>query len=141
HGQYQPQNVDSHLGGFLSDGGKNISLIHNFIVCDPPANNVGGGCTGDINFIPNFAALPRALVQDKLRGANVGSSFCTYGGEKSTSPTPHSDHIVYKNNVFQRGSNKLCAAYGPVTGFNINGPGNQWINNRWDDGTNVPPDN
>ena len=141
HGQYQPQGVDSHLGGFLSDGGKNISLIHNLIVCDAKVNNVGGGCTGDINFIPNFSAISGALIQDNLLGANVDSSFCTYGGEKSTSPTPHSDHMVYKNNVFQRGSNRKCGAYGPVTGFNASGPGNQWVNNRWDDGTAVMSDN
>src|SRR5262249_41295318 len=79
HGQYQHPDVDTHLGGFLSNGGINISLIHNSIFCDARVNNVGGGCTGDINFIPNFAAINGALIQHNLLGANIDSSFCTYG--------------------------------------------------------------
>lgn len=139
HGQYQPQNYDSHLGGFLSDGGQNITIKHNFIVCDAAVNNVGGGCTGDINLIPNFAAINGALIEHNLLGANIDSSFCTYGGEKPGSPTPHSYNVVYKDNVFQRGSNGLCDAYGPVSDFNVNGAGNQWINNTWDNGGAVDP--
>jgi len=141
HGQYMPDGVDWHLGGFLSNGGGNIKLIHNTIVCDHPVNNAGGGCTGDVNFIPNFAPIHGALVQNNYLGANMDASFSTYGGEKSTSQFPHSDHMVYRDNVFQRGANRKGSAYGPVTGFNVNGPGNQWTNNRWEDGGAVPPDN
>jgi hypothetical protein len=141
HGQYIPDDAPWHLGGFLSDGGGNIQLIHNHVVCDHPANSVGEGCTGDINLIPNFATVSGVLIENNLLGANAGSAYCTYGGEKSTSPYPHADHVVYKNNVFQRGENRKCADYGPVTGFNVNGVGNQWLNNTWDDGTPVPPEN
>jgi hypothetical protein len=141
HGQYIPPSEPWHLGGFLSDGGGNIKLIHNHIVCDHPVNSVGEGCTGDINFIPNFAPISGALVQNNYLGANVGSSYSTYGGEKSTSQFPHSDHIVYRDNVFARGTNGKGSAYGPVTSFNINNPGNQWINNKWEDGGTVNPEN
>ena len=140
HGQYIPDTANWHLGGFLSDGGGNIQLLHNNIVCDHPENSVGEGCTGDVNFIPNFAPISGALVQNNLFGANIGSAYCTFGGEKSTSQYPSSDHIVYRDNVFQRGTNGKCAAYGPVTDFNVNGTGNQWINNKWDDGTVVDPE-
>jgi hypothetical protein len=134
HGQsYIPQ-VDTHLGGFLSDGGQNITIVHNSIVCDTPVNDVGGGCTGDINFIPNFAAINGALVQHNLLVANINASYCTYGGEKPGSPYPHSYNIVYQDNVFQRGTNNKCAAYGPVDGFGAGNAGNVWSNNTWDNG-------
>lgn len=141
HGQYQPPDRDSHLGGFLSNGGQNIILRHNFIVCDAPVNKLGGGCTGNINLIPNFKAINGALIEGNLLGANPDSSYCTYGGEKISSETPHSFNIIYRNNIFQRGRNRRCAAYGPVTGFNRAGAGNAWINNRWEDGVIVPGTN
>ncbi len=141
HGQYIPDDQPWHLGGFLSDGGQNMTFKHNFIICDHAVNSVNEGCTGDLNLIPNFASITNVLIEHNLFGANIGSSYCTYGGEKSTSPTPHSDHIIYKDNIFQRGTNNLCAAFGPVTNFDINQPGNQWINNRWADGGVVDPAN
>jgi hypothetical protein len=114
HGQLDgplKPNDTYHLGGFLSDGSSaGITLKHNTIVCDVTPNS-GGGCTGDIQLIPNFAPISGATIQNNMLGANMGSAFCTYGGEKSTSATPHSDHIVYQDNVFQRGSNSQCAAY------------------------------
>lgn len=139
HGQYIQPASDWHIGGFLSDGGQNMKLIHNYVVCDHPQTSIGGGCTGDINFIPNFAPISGALVQDNFFGANVDLAYCTYGGEKPTSYTPHSDHIAYVNNVFQRGTNRSCGAYGPVTNFDVNRPGNSWSGNRWSDGSVVAP--
>jgi hypothetical protein len=141
HGQYIPDDQPWHLGGFLSDGGVNMTLRHNTVVCDHAVNSVNEGCTGDLNFIPNFAAISGALVEHNLLGANIGASYCTYGGEKFSSPTPHSNHLVYKDNIFQRGSNNQCAAFGPVTNFDINQPGNEWTNNRWADGGIVDPAN
>jgi len=80
---------------------------------------------------PELRADLEALVQNNFLGANTGSAYSTNGGEKSTSQFPHSDHIVYRDNIFQRGTNRKGSAYGPVTAFNSNGPGNQWINNKW----------
>ncbi len=134
HGQYLPSNEPWHLGGFLSDGGRNITLQHNFIVCDQPVNAVSEGCTGDVNFIPNFAPINGALIERNLFGANAGSSYCTYGGEKATSPTPNSFNVIYRDNVFQRGESGKCAAFGPVTDFDVRNSGNQWTCNIWDNG-------
>ena len=142
HGQYMPEGVDWHLGGFQSNGGTHIQILHNTIVCDHPVNDVGGGCTGDLNLIPDFATVSDVTVDQNYFGANGDGSYCTYGGEKSTSDHPHADHVVYTGNVFQRGDNRMCGAFGPVTGFNVDGPGNRWENNVWeDDGTEVPPEN
>jgi hypothetical protein len=141
HGQYLPDDEPWHLGGFLSDGGQNMTLRHNYVVCDHAVNSLGEGCTGDINLIPNFASINGALIEHNLLGANEDSSFCTYGGEKSTSATPHSYNVIYKDNVFQRGSNGKCADYGPVNAFDLNNTGNQWINNRYEDGALIDPVN
>ena len=141
HGQYMPDDVDWHLGGFQSNGGTGVELVHNTVVCDHAVNAVGGGCTGDINLIPDFAVVTHALIDHNFLGANADGSYCTYGGEKSTSPFPHADHVVYTNNVFERGTNGLCGAFGPVTGFDVNGDGNVWQDNTWeDDGTAVTPE-
>lgn len=142
HGQTIPPQADWHLGGFLSNGGRNIRLIHNTIDCDPPPSEVGGGCTGNLNLLGDFAAVSDVLIDGNMLGANpVGSSYCTYGGDSTTKPFPNADHVIYRNNTFQRGSNGKCGAYGPVTGFNVNGVGNVWHNNRWDDGSPVEPAN
>ena len=150
HGQQLPDDVFWHLGGFLSDGTRGsgcsgtwcIELVHNSVVCDHPMNNLDEGCSGDINLIPNFAPMSKVRVFDNYLRANTDSAYCTYGGEKSTSAFPHADNVTYQDNVFERGPNNTCAAYGPVTNFDVNGTGNQWIDNTWeDDGTAVPPAN
>jgi len=115
-------------------------MTHNYVVCDQPATyDPDGGCTGDINLIPNFATAHDVTIDHNLLGANISSAFCTYGGDKHTSPYPYGNHIVYTNNVFQRGTNNKCAAYGPVAGYEYN-TGNVWTGNVWDNGGTVDPD-
>ncbi|NUT34666.1 MAG: hypothetical protein HOV79_16510 [Hamadaea sp.] len=141
HGQRIPDDTNWHLGGFLSNGGRNIRIIHNTIVCEPPANNRGEGCTGDLNLFGDFAVISDVVVNGNLLGANRSSSYCLYAGDAASKPYPRADHVVITNNVFARGTNGKCAAYGPVSGFNSNGVGNVWSNNKWDDGSAVPPEN
>jgi hypothetical protein len=137
HGQRIPADADWHLGGFLSNGGHNIRIRHNSIVCDTPANPLGEGCTGDLNLLGDFAAISDVVVEHNFLGANTGSSFCLYGGDAASKPYPHADHVIIRNNVFQRGTNGKCAAYGPVSSFNVRGPGNAWIGNTWQGGGTV----
>jgi hypothetical protein len=145
HGQWQSSTGDTHLGGFLALGeqvacngthGNCVELIHNTIVCDPPVNVSGGGCTGDINLLPHWGPLKGAVIQNNYLGGNAGASFCTYGGNGMEYPA---SHVVYTGNVFQRGTNWKCAAYGPATNFSIAGVGNAWLNNKYDDGAPVGP--
>jgi hypothetical protein len=145
HGQFNGKSLNGvpyHLGGFLNDGGTPSTLIHNTVVCDHPVEQENtpqeGGCTGDINLIPNFGIIQNVLIKDNLMGANYDSAFCTYGGEVG-GLNAHANHVVYQNNVFERGSNDKCARYGPVTQFDINQPGNVWTGNVWDDGGPVQP--
>jgi hypothetical protein len=151
HDQYAPATGPTHLGGFLALGSvvpctgidaggvkACVEFTHNTIVCDAPVNTDGGGCTGDINLIPHFGPLHGAVIQNNLLGANTGSAYCTYGGARVENPA---DHIIYRDNVFQRGTNGRCADYGPVTSFDSNAVGNVWSNNLYDDGTVVAPAN
>ena len=149
HGQLNGGPVGTnHLGGFLHDGGTPATLKHNTIVCDHAAEN-GEGCSGDINLIANFGPMRDVIVQGNLLGANnLGSAYCTYAGGVGAggaeSYKDESSGVVYRNNVFERGSGggtvqNSCAAYGPVTGFDAGGPGNVWEGNRYDDGTVVDP--
>ena len=139
HGQYIQPNSNWHLGGFLSDGGGPITLTHNYVVCDQQAvYGTDGGCTGDINLIPNFATAHNVTITHNLLGANIHSAFCTYGGDRHDGSYPYGNHIVYTDNIFQRGTNGLCAGYGPVAGWGTD-PTNQWVNNTWADGGAVTP--
>lgn len=141
HGQRMPPDADWHLGGFLSNGGTNVELTHNTVICEPLPSTVGGGCTGDINLLGDFAVVSHVTIVGNLLGANVGNSYCTYGGDAASKKFPHGNNIVYRDNVFERGTNGKCGGYGPVSSFNTNGPGNVWLNNTWDDGTPVIPAN
>ena len=40
--------------------------------------------------------------------------------------TPRPAQSSTRDNVFERGSNRTCAAYGPVTNFDASAPGNVW---------------
>ena len=143
HDQWQAPSGDTHLGGFLALGvqvpctgtdGACVELVHNSIVCDAPVNVDGGGCTGDINLIPHYGPLPGALIQDNFLGANTGSAACTFGGAGVEYPATG---IVYRDNVFERGTNGKCAAYGPVAFFDPGASGNVWSGNRFEDGVEI----
>lgn len=147
HDQWQAPSGDTHLGGILVLGnvvpctgtnGACAEIIHNSVVCDPPVNASGGGCTGDINLLPHYGPLAGAVVERNLLGGNAGAAFCTYAGAGMEYPA---SHVVYKDNVFARGSNGRCAAYGPVTNFDPRAAGNVWSGNTWDDGTPLAPGN
>ena len=146
HSQYRPENKPWHLGGFLSDGTAGaacarrwcIELVHNTVHCDAKVNRTGNGCTGDINLIPNFAKIQKVLVRNNLLKASADLAFCTFGGEKRTSPFDGASEVVYQDNVFERGSANKCGAFGPATDFDTSGAGNVWAGNEFDDGAAVP---
>ena len=135
HGQLMPQGVDWHLGGFHSIGGTNYTLTHNYVICDTPVNDVGGGCSGDIVFIPYDKSISHANVFNNFNGASTSLAYCMYTGDKAGYP---SSYMVFKDNVFARGTNGRCGDYGPVDQF-VAGTGNQWVGNIWDDGSVVTP--
>ena len=79
------------------------------------------------------------LVQGNLLKANNSSiSYCAYGGHNPGKNYPNSTYIRYIDNVFERGANRKCGVYGPVTSFNPSAAGNVWSGNVWDSGEPVP---
>jgi hypothetical protein len=131
HGQHDGSAQDWHQNGFLTNGGSNHVLRHNTIHCV-------GGCTADVALIPD-GNIDDVLVENNLMVASPASSYCIYGGAPAASKPGRGTNIVFKDNVVQRGANRKCGTYGPVTYFDSAATGNQWINNRWDDGTILPP--
>ncbi|HTM83326.1 MAG TPA: hypothetical protein VL179_00205 [Mycobacterium sp.] len=105
---------------------------------DTPVNSVGEGCTGDLNLFGDFAVVSHVVGDSNYLGANTGSSYCLYGGSAGSKQYPRADHVIISNSVFQRGTNRKCGAYGPVSSFDVNGTGNVWENNAWDGGGTVP---
>ena len=123
------------------------TLRHNTLACTwtgPLANDTG--CSADLAGYPDFAPITHNTIIGNLFAANPsGLGYCAYGGASngkpySSSPT-NATYIVFADNVWQRGSNGMCGTYGPITSFDKTRTGNQWINNRFDDGTVIPPEN
>lgn len=133
HGQYAPVGAGWHDDAFITNGADDMTLIHNRIVCDEGH----GACSGDVFLAADFARVTHVTVDNNLIGADANVQYCAWGGSNRLG----SDHISYTNNVFQRGANRKCGKYGPVTLFDPAGAGNIWTNNRWDDGALVPPSN
>jgi hypothetical protein len=142
HDQYLPPNDDWHLGGFLSNGGSDILLEHNTISCDPANNGFGGGCTGDLNLIADFAAIENITINDNFLKANADAGYCLLAGYNAGKPFGlAANNIDITNNIFERGTSGTCASFGVATDYSILGspsPGSSWVNNRYDDGTVIP---
>jgi hypothetical protein len=124
---------------------QNVTLRHNSLHCSyaGPFVNDDIGCSADLTGYPDFAPIKNNTVDGNLFVASIGSAFCLYGGATagkpfSSDPT-NATNQKFTNNVFQRGTNRKCSAYGPVADFDKNGAGNVWTGNVWDDGTSVGP--
>ena len=121
------------------------TIVHNTLACSwlvPTAQD--GGCSADLTGYPDFAAPHDWLIQGNLFVANPnGAAFCAYGGSSAGKPFSSDPltgtNIVFRDNVFQRGSNRTCAAYGPIDSFNASKAGAVWSNNRYDDGVLISP--
>jgi len=140
HGQGIPVDAQWHLGGFLTEGGDNhVILDHNYVICNAPVYPPDGGCTGDINLLGHFGIIHDITINNNKLGATPNLSYCTFGGSGLAGFGPENHDIVYTNNVFERGTTGICGQFGPVTDFDQHRPGNVWTNNRYDDGTVIPP--
>ncbi len=124
---------------------QNTTLTHNTLSCDftGPFND-DLGCSADMSGYPDFAPIKNNTIDSNLFMANnVGVGFCAYGGATGSkaysNDATNATNIVFKNNIFQRGANGKCGTYGPITDFDGSRSGNQWINNKYDNGTTVAP--
>ena len=128
---------DWHAGGIRMS--QHNTIVHNTIVCDAPDTPQGGGCSADLTGYPDFEPIATNRIENNLFKASTGG-FCAYGGATKSKPYSGQDHdIVFIDNVFERGSGGKCGYWGPITDFNASRPGNQWINNKFNDGTPITP--
>ena len=122
---------------------QNLTLRHNSLHCSYTGPFINGdiGCSADLTGYPDFAPVKNNTVDANLFVASPGSGFCAYGGATSGKPfssdPTNATNQKFTNNVFQRGTNRKCGSYGPVTSFDQNRTGNVWSGNVWDDGTPV----
>jgi len=138
HGQWNPTGQSFHNNAFISNGGSHMVLKNNRLHCTPLLNSTDGGCTADVSLFGDFDPISDVVVDHNLLMANDSSiSYCAYGGYSSSKPYPVADHIVFTHNIFQRGNNRRCGVFGPVTAFQARAPGNVWSGNHWDDGTKL----
>jgi len=124
------------------------TLTHNTLACDytGPFVNDEIGCSADISGYPDFAPINHNTITNNLMASNnQGIGFCVYGGGTTGKPysgdPTNATYVVYQDNVFQRGANGKCGAYGAVTSFVTGRTGNVWTGNTWDNGNIVPADN
>lgn len=140
HGQYNDPAKSFHTNAFITNGGHGIVLRHNTLHCDSTLNSNDGGCTADVSLFGDFERVYDVLVENNFLKANASSiSYCAYGGYQPSKPYPVATQIRYVNNVFERGTNRKCGVYGPVTSFQSSAAGNVWSGNRFDDGTVINP--
>jgi hypothetical protein len=138
HDQYNPAGGAYHNNAFITNGGSNMVLRHNTLHCTALLNSTNGGCTADVSLFGDFDPVSHVTVDGNLLKANNSSiSYCAYGGYQPTKAFAVATNIVFTNNVFERGPNRKCGVYGPVTSFQASATGNQWSNNRWDDGASL----
>jgi len=122
----------------------NSTIRHNTLACDwLIPTPLDGGCSADLTGYPDFAAPHDWTIDNNLFLANpTGAAFCAYGGSSPGKPYSNDPmtgvNIKFTNNVFQRGSNNGCGAYGPIDSFNPAATGAEWTNNTWDDGSILP---
>jgi hypothetical protein len=123
---------------------QNTTLRHNSLHCSYSGPFVNGdiGCSADLTGYPDFIAIKNNTVDGNLFVSNTGNAFCMYGGGTSGKPlsgdSTNATNQKFTNNVFQRGTNSKCGAYGPVTDFMAGHAGNVWSGNVWDNGATVP---
>jgi hypothetical protein len=139
HGQLIQVNSNWHLGGFHSIGGTNYDLTHNYVACDQTATyGSDGGCSGDIVFIPTPPTLiSQALINKNFMASNTSLAYCLYGGDRP--PDYLATHMTITNNIFARGTNNKCGAFGPVAATNT-GSTNVWSGNVWENGGSIAPE-
>jgi hypothetical protein len=136
-----PVGIDVHGQGFLSSGGDNITLDGNTIDCDIAFEPIGGGgCTGHLVLLADFAGLTDITVTGNYFPAADNVGWCTYAGGDPKPFVGDNANIVWSGNVWEKGpvlpGNSIArgCVFGPVTSI---WPGTTWTDNTYEDGTAV----
>ena len=152
HDQAPDPSGQSHESGVRMGSGATPALgqiiRHNSLLCNAPDYPPDAGCSGDLSGYGDFAPIRNNLIEKNLFLASTGGA-CAYGGSSGDSGPNQkpfgkdASNITFKDNIFKRGSNRLCGSYFPNTDFLHSDetwpPGNVWTNNKWEDGAVVDP--
>ena len=142
HGQNIADTPRIHASAVRQSQGATIK--HNRLVCDVGDTSSGGGCSANLTGYGDFEPVKDNRIEGNLFLASSGGA-CAYGGSSGDDGSKpygnQASNIVFINNVFQRGPGGKCGFYFPITDFDSARPGNQWTNNKWDDGATLPPAN
>jgi hypothetical protein len=118
--------------------GEGAIIRRNSLTCDAPDVAPDAGCSATLTGYGDFGPVQNNIIEGNWFPGTTGG-FCAYGG--SSKGKPYSDsakNIVFKDNVFGRGRTGNCGSWGPITDFDFTRPGNQWINNLWENGQKIP---
>jgi hypothetical protein len=140
HGQDKDEAGISHQSGLRMGSGQPGAgqlIEHNTIVCDAPNVPPDAGCSADVTGYGDFATIQNNTLSKNLMGATTGGT-CAYGGSTGGKPYPNGNNNIFRDNVFQRGSNRKCGVWFAIVDLGSGLRGNQWINNRWDSGETMP---
>jgi hypothetical protein len=134
HAQYMKPGSDWHGDGFLSNGGSGMVLRHNTMACDSTPTGSGGACSAALAVYGDFSPIQNLTADDNLFVPSP-AGYCMYGGYDPAKPYgTGAKNVVITDNVFARGSNGKCAAFGPATAIAPSGNGNVFSGNVWDTG-------
>lgn len=124
------------------------TLRHNTLWCNvksypQPDGQDDSGCSANQTGYSHDGSPPHYSTIEANLYMPTSGGYCAYGGSTS-GELDQVHHIVFKDNIFRRtapgwegGPN--CGYWGAIADFDSSRPGNQWINNRWSDGTTLPP--
>lgn len=117
------------------------TIQHNTLTCDyvvPAGVDPERSCSSPLTGYADFAPIHDNTIKRNLFLASPFSSFCMYGGATGGKPFSsdplNGTHQQVIENVFQRGANKRCGDYGPITDFDPSRVGNVYAGNVWDSG-------
>lgn len=141
HGQFTDPSGTFHESAMRM--GQSATFRHNTVICDAPDVPPDGGCSAGLTGYGDFGPVQNNTLQRNLFGATTGG-YCTYGGSSKGKPySDQTNHIVFLENVWQRGArpndhgDRTCGYYGSNTAFDPSLPGNVWKDNQFDDGSPV----
>jgi hypothetical protein len=149
HGQDKDESGVAHESGVrMGSGtaGAGQHFVHNTIVCDAPNVPPDAGCSADVTGYGDFATIQNNTVTNNLLGSSTGGT-CAYGGSSPDKPYPDGNNNIFKDNIFQRGPGNRgsgalghCGYWYAIVDLTAGQRGNQWVNNRWDNGMQMPAD-
>ena len=152
HGQAKPVGGAAHESAVrMGSGaaGQGQIIRENTLLCDAPNVPPDGGCSADLTGYGDFGPIQNNTIVGNLFMTSTGGT-CSYGGSSGPRAAhPYVDqanHIVFRDNVFQRGHGDRgagavghCGNWFGNADFDLGAPGNRWLNNKWDDGSTMEP--